>query len=163
MRKLHVVNDDEGGKKQAPKKRGRAGRRSKRQADEKAVRLRRVGRRRADIHERGSGGEGGRREKDFLCRFAAETNCRLPHFHDLYKSRHLTPFRRLESQSPHSRLEGGAAVATFTIPSSYSNAGGASKNAASPPLSTFCLPNRYLARCRYPHVHFIDQASTQGS
>ena len=28
-------------------------------------------------------------KKPFLCRFAAETNCRLPHFHDLYKSRHL--------------------------------------------------------------------------
>ena len=60
MRKLHAVNDDEGGKKQVRKKGGRAERRSKRQADEKALSLRRVGRRRADIHERGSGGEGGR-------------------------------------------------------------------------------------------------------
>ena len=161
MRKLHAVNDDEGGKKQAPKKGGRAGRRSKRQADEKALRLRRVGRRRADIHERGGGGEGGRREKDFLCRFAAETNCRLPHFHDLYKSRHLTPFRRLESQSPHSRLEGGAAVATFTIPSSFSNAGGASKNAASPPLSTYCLTDILHVVDTFAYASLIKQA--QGS
>ena len=159
MRKLHAVNDDEGGKKQVRKKGGRAERRSKRQADEKARRLRRVGRRRADIHERGSGGEGGRREKDFLCRFAAETNCRLPHFHDLYKSRHLTPFRRLESQSPHSRLEGGAAVATFTIPSSFSNAGGSKHKRRFAPFVN-PLPIRYLARCRYLRVRFIDQAST---
>ena len=59
------------------------------------------------------------------------------------------------------RLEGGAAVATFTIPSSFSNAGGASKNAASPPLSTYCLTDILHVADTFAYASLIKQA--QGS
>ena len=87
------------------------------------------------------GGEGGRREKDFLCRFAAETNCRLPHFHDLYKSRHLTPSRRLESQSPPPRGRRGGSNFYDTV--IILQCRGSKQNAASP----LCQPTVYPISC----------------
>ena len=153
MRKLHVVNDDEGGKKQAPKKGGRAERRSKRQADEKALR-RRVGRRRADIHERRRRREAG---KGLFVPFCRRDELPLTSFSRLVQ---ITTSHSLPSgsRSPHSRLERGAEVATFTIPSSFSNAGGSKHKRRFAPLSTHCLSDILHVPDTFAYASLIKQA-----
>ena len=127
---------------------GRSGGRSGMLTKKSDVASRRVGRRLSDIHEKEgkSGGGGGgstfcavlpqRRIAAYLI-FTTCTN------HDIS----LHPVW----ESPYSRLEGGA-VATFTIPSSFSNAAGEQAKKRRQNI-------RYLAHYMYHHIQFIDQAA----
>ena len=138
MRKLHVVNDDEGGKSKHEK-----GGRSTRQADEKVLAAGRVGRR-----------EGGRKEAEGLfVPFCRRDELPLTSFSRLVQ---ITTSHSIQSGSPltaRSRLKG--AVATFTIPSLFSNA------TAELAKNAFLARQNigYIVQYRYRHLQSIDQAA----